>query len=65
MLTGPTPRKYRNPKHTDWENYSNMVRESIIRVSLYINSTRQLDKRVEKFNSINKQCYFESNKEKR
>lgn len=60
----PKLHKYRNPKHTDWEKYSNLVRKRIGKVNLAITSTRQLDKRVEQFSSIIKGCYFESNQEK-
>ena len=58
------PQKYRNPKLTDWNKYIELVKANIGRVNPEINSTRQLDKRVEKLNSIIKGCYFESNKEK-
>ena len=59
----PTARKYRNPKRTDWDKYCKLVRHRVAKINTEINTIRQLDKRVEKLNSVIKECYYESNKE--
>ena len=57
-------RNFRNPKLTDWEKYENLLADRIGRLDLNINTIRQLDRQVDKFSAIIKECYFESNKEK-